>query len=340
MRKYTIGCYPEISLKNARIRNTELRASVQAGNDPQTAKKRARSPTSTNVGECFEEYLRDHLKVNLKSWPEYERAMRGDVLPFVGKMELEELDKPAIRAVIRHITERGRMVLANRVLQYVSKMLKWAVGIGYINTNPAADIPKPAKERSRERVLALDEVRSILAACDSLADSQAGFVRFLLFSGQRLNEIARLTWDEVMDDHITIPRDRNKTGETIVTPLLPHLKEILDRCPRWSGPFIFSTTLGEKPLSGVSQIKSLLQNESETTNWTFHDFRRSIATALADDGVDQFTIKCALNHKDSSVTGVYNRSHHVKMKSAALAKWRGLIKQNETPLLLPIRAVK
>ncbi|MDA9194022.1 tyrosine-type recombinase/integrase [Alphaproteobacteria bacterium] len=340
MRKYTIGSYPGVSLKNARVRNTELRASIQAGHDPQSAKKLAKSPSSTNVEECFEEYLRDHLKINLKTWPEYERAMRKDVLPFVGKIELEALDKPAIRAVIRRIIERGRMVLANRVLQYISKMLKWAVGVGYINTNPAADIPKPSKERSRERVLTLDEVMSILAACDSLADSQACFVKFLLFSGQRLNEIAMLTSHEIMDDHIAIPRDRNKSGETIITPLLPHLKEILDRCPRWSGPFIFSTTLGEKPLSGFSQIKSLLQNESETTNWTFHDFRRSMATALADAGVDQFAIKCALNHKDSSVTGVYNRSHHIKMKSAALAKWCGLIKQNETPLLLPIRAVK
>ena len=340
MRKYTIGSYPEVSLKNARVRNTELRASIQAGHDPQTAKKLARSPSSTNVEECFEEYLRDHLKVNLKTWPEYERAMRKDVLPFVGKIELEALDKPAIRAVIRRITERGRMVLANRVLQYISKMLKWAVGVGYINTNPAADIPKPSKERSRERVLTLDEVMSILAACDSLGGVQAAFVKFLLFSGQRLNEIAKLTRDEIMDDRIAIPRDRNKSGETIITPLLPHLRDIIDSCPRGNGPFIFSTTLGEKPLSGFSQIKLLLQNESETTDWTFHDFRRSIATALADDGVDQFTIKCALNHKDSSVTGVYNRSHHVKMKSAALAKWRGLIKQNETPSLLPIRAVK
>ena len=48
------------------------------------------------------------------------------------------------------------MVLANRVLQYISKMLKWAVGDGYIDRNPAADIPKAAKERPRERVLSLD----------------------------------------------------------------------------------------------------------------------------------------------------------------------------------------
>ena len=88
MRKYTIGSYPGVSLKNARVRNTELRANIQAGNDPQTAKKLARSPSSTNVAECFEEYLRDYLKINAqKSWPEYERAMRRDVLPFVGKIE-------------------------------------------------------------------------------------------------------------------------------------------------------------------------------------------------------------------------------------------------------------
>ena len=339
MRKYTIGSYPEITLKDARARNIELRASIQAGNDPQTAKKLARSPSSTNVEECFEEYLRDYLKVNLKSWPEYERAMRRDVLLFVGKIELEALDKPAIRAVIRRITDRGRMVLANRVLQYISKMLKWAVGVGYISVNPAADIPKPAKERSRERVLSLNEVKSLLAACDSLAGVQADFVKFLLFSGQRLNEIAKLTHDEVMDDHISIPRDRSKSGEAIITPLLPHLRGILDGCPRGNGPFVFSTTLGNRPLSGFSQIKSQLQKASGVTDWTFHDFRRSMATALADAGIDQFNIKCALNHKDNSVTGVYDRSYHIKAKSEALSKWHAIITKDYTVEAFKLRAV-
>ncbi len=328
MRKYTIGCYPETSLKDARAKTTTLRAEIQAGGDPQAIKRASRSSSSTNIEECFEEYLSDHLMVHLKSWPEYERAMRKDVLPFIGQTELTAVDKATIRAVIRRITNRGRMVLANRVLQYVSRMLKWAVGVGYIDTNPAADIPKPFKERSRERVVTLDEVRAIFSACDALADSQASFVKFLLFSGQRLNEIAKLTSHEIMDDHIAIPRDRNKTGETMITPLLPHLKEILNQCPRGSGPFVFSTTLGEKPLSGFSQIKSMLKKQSGTSDWTFHDFRRGMATALADSGVDELAIKHALNHKDTSVTGVYNRSQHLKRKTLALAKWYDLVSVN------------
>ena len=339
MLKYTIGTYPDISLKDARARSTTLRATIQAGNDPQYAKRLARLPASTTVTECFNEYLHYYLKLHLKSWPEYERAMRHDVLPFIGKTELKTLDKAAIRSVIRRITERGRMVLANRVLQYISKMLKWAVGVGYIDRNPAADIPKAAKERPRERVLSLDEVRAILSACDSLARAQGGFVRFLLLSGQRLNEIAKLTWDEVKDDHIVIPRDRNKSGETIITPLLPHLTKIIESCSSGDGQFVFSTTNGVKPISAFSQIKSQLQTTSGISDWTFHDFRRSMATALADGGVEQFAIKCALNHKHNSVTGVYDRSFHIKMKSSALTEWHSLIHEHKTRTIIPIRAI-
>ena len=56
-----------------------------------------------------------------------------------------------------------------------------------------------------------------------------------------------------------------------------------------------------------------------------HDFRRSMATTLADSGLDQFDIKYALNHKDSSVPGVYSKSHHIKRKALALATWYDLV---------------
>ena len=60
--------------------------------------------------------------------------------------------------------DRGASVRANRVLQYISKFLKCCVGRGFIENSPALNIPKPAKESSRERVLGLEEVRAIFAA--------------------------------------------------------------------------------------------------------------------------------------------------------------------------------
>ena len=68
--------------------------------------------------------------------------------------------------IIDAITDRDAPVLANRVLQYTSKFFKWCIGRGYIEHNPAANIPKPAKESSRERVLSLAEARSIYQAAE------------------------------------------------------------------------------------------------------------------------------------------------------------------------------
>ena len=135
-------------------------------------------------------------------------------------------------------------------------------GCWFYRQKSRGDIPKAAKERPRERVLGLDEVRTILSASASLAGAQGGFVKFFFLSSQRLNEIARLTRDEVTDNHIAIPRDRNKSGETIVTPPLPRLKEIIESCSSGDGLFVFSTSNGVKPISAFTQINSKLQTVS------------------------------------------------------------------------------
>ena len=324
MLKYTIGSYPEVSLKDARNRSQELRCAVQAGHNPQADKTAARTTGKLSVSDCFEEYLITHLKVHLKSWPEYKRAMRKDVLPHIGSVALTDLDKAQIRLVISKIIERGATTLANRVLQYISKMLKWAVGVGYLDANPASDIPKPAKERSRERSLTLDEIRAIHMAARQMGGPQGRLIEFLLLSGQRLNEVARLTWDEVKEDRLEIPGLRNKSGETLITPLLPSLLQILEECPRQEGSHVFTTGNGTRPISGFSQIKASLSRLSGVTDWNFHDFRRSLATLLSDNGIDRFSIKCALNHKDGSVTGIYDRSDHIKRRTLALLQWHDI----------------
>ena len=336
MLKYTIGSYPEVSLKDARNRSQELRRAVQAGHNPQADKITARTAGKLSVSACFEEYLITHLKVHLKSWPEYERAMRKDVLPHIGYVALADLEKAQIRLVISKIIERGATTLANRVLQYISKMLKWAVGVGYLDANPASDIPKPAKERSRERSLTLDEIRAIHMAARQMGGPQGRLIEFLLLSGQRLNEVARLTWDEVKEDRLEIPGLRNKSGETLITPLLPSLLQILEECPRQEGSYVFTTGNGTRPISGFSQIKASLSRLSDVSDWNFHDFRRSLATLLSDNGMDRFAIKCALNHKDGSVTGIYDRSDHIKRKSLGLLQWHRMVEniQNNSVQML------
>ena len=143
-------------------------------------------------------------------------------------------------------------------------------------------------------------------------------------------------WDEVKEDRLEIPGLRNKSGETLITPLLPSLLQILEECRRQEGSYVFTTGNGTRPISGFSQIKASLSRLSDVSDWNFHDFRRSLATLLSDNGIDRFSIKCALNHKDGSVTGIYDRSEHIKRKSLALLQWHRMVEniQNNSVQML------
>ena len=156
-QRFTIGDYPAVKLKEARLIADKLRNQVAHGQNPQELKRRARNANIVTVLWCYEQFLVRYLQPQLRTWQEYVRRIRADVLPFVGKRDISQVQKADIIKIIDGITDRDAPVLANRVLQYTSKFFKWCIGRGYIEQNPAGNIPKPAKEKSRERVLSLAE---------------------------------------------------------------------------------------------------------------------------------------------------------------------------------------
>ena len=72
-------------------------------------------------------------------------------------------------------------------------------------------------------------------------------------------------------------------------------------------------------------MKRRLDALVEFEDWRFHDFRRSLATALEEEELDRFTIQCVLNHTDNSITAVYDRSSHVNRKRRAFERWEQLL---------------
>ena len=319
--RYTIGPYPSVKLKDARVIADKLRNQIANGVNPQQKKLQARKPDNVLVSDCYNQFLERYLKENLKTWKEYDRRMRCDFIPAVGRKDITKLQKTDLLKIIDRIMDRKAPVLANRMLQYMSKFFNWSVGRGYLETNPAHGIPKPAKERSRERVLSLDEVRAIYSASDALGSVIGAFVKILILTGQRRSEISNLKWDELTDNQINISAARNKSGRVIITPLTKRALLVLNRIPRNDGEYVFSTTGGHSPIGNFSTIKARLQKHSQTGDWTYHDFRRAITTYSAEIGFSRFEISSMLNHTDHSVTAIYDRSNNYRIKMQVLDFW-------------------
>jgi integrase len=59
-------------------------------------------------------------------------------------------------------------------------------------------------------------------------------------------------------------------------------------------------------------------------HWTPHDLRRTVATRMADLGVQPHIVEAVLNHVSghkSGVAGIYNRATYAKEKREALSLW-------------------
>ena len=320
-QRFTIGDYPAVKLKEARLLADKLRNQVAHGQNPQELKRKARNANIVTVNWCYEQFLARYLQPQLRTWQEYDKRIRADVLPSLGKKDIRQVQKADIIKIIDAITDRDAPVLANRVLQYTSKFFKWCIGRGYIEYNPAANIPKPAKEKSRERVLSLAEARSIYQAAECLGPVTCAFVRLLMLTGQRRSEISHLEWTELQSDRIEIGGHRSKNGKPITTPLTDEANAVLAALPRNNRIYVFSTTGGHRPIGNFSRIKDKLTAASGVTDWTYHDFRRSIATELERHGVSRHDLMYVLNHTDNAVVSVYDRSDHFYSKCNALFIW-------------------
>jgi hypothetical protein len=58
--------------------------------------------------------------------------------------------------------------------------------------------------------------------------------------------------------------------------------------------------------------------------WRLHDIRRSVATGMAEIGIQPHIIEAVLNHVSghkAGVAGVYNRATYLPEKTAALTQW-------------------
>ena len=228
-------------------------------------------------------------------------------------------------------------VAANRTLAYGRAAYSWAVRRMQLEANPLKGIERPGREMSRERVLSHAEIGAIWKACDALRLVHNGFVRVLLLTLGRRDEVASMQWSE-LDDPVapatwTLPRNRAKNGRAHVVHLSAPARASIAAQPRIEGnPHVFAGRAGG-PVAAFSYAKDLLiaelkKNGHDLGNWRFHDFRRAGVTHLADRGVPPHVADRLLNYVTGSIQGVaavYQRAEFSAERKAALDTWARLI---------------
>lgn len=365
MKRMTLGPYPLVSLEQAREKARDALDNADRGIDPSAKRDEEVAQRQTRAFEVvLGRFVDLHVKQNTHDGRfakeraaalEAERAGKT-----VAKGPKSKLGRaPAQRLIEDHALPvwRGRMIetitraeahdllddvvgkkgepIARELRKHLTKMFNWAADRGHIAANPLAGMRRPELGYvARERVLSMDELGRVWDAAGEMAYPFGNMVRLLILTGQRRSEIAELEKDWIDAEHraISIPAARYKTKRAHVFPLSPPAWSIAEGLPRWNdGNCLFSTTGGNRPVSGFSKAKKRLDeiiDEQGTkrgltpiASWTIHDVRRSVSTHMARLGIPQEHIERVLGHVVQGIAGTYNKYSYLDEKRAALEKW-------------------
>lgn len=210
-----------------------------------------------------------------------------------------------------------------------------------IASNPASDLATlEGAQQARERALSVAELRAYWSRIENMAGAYGALLRFhLLTGGQRLRQLARVTYSDHDDDTRTIrlrdPKGRRRVARIHDVPLIPAAEEAMRAIGSGGlGPFVFSINGGESGISDTAfggQVRGLadeMTKAGELPGGPFvpSDLRRTVETRLAALGV---TMEVRAQLQSHGLGGVQNRHYdrhdYLTEKRDALAMLHELV---------------
>ncbi|HEX9321786.1 MAG TPA: site-specific integrase [Xanthobacteraceae bacterium] len=336
-RRESLGDARTVDLDEARRAARRKLGAVATGHDPAAERAEARARAKRTLGAIVPIFLA-HKRVAIR--PSTGEPPRPATM-VAATMQLEhrwallhskpihEITRLDISARLAEIRLENGPGAARAAYAGLSDLLGWAVAEGIVAMNPIIGARRPAAARARERVLDDHELGAAWRACADLGEYGA-IVRLLVLTGCRRQEIGDLAWDELDLEHGTmrIPGTRTKNHRDHALPLPPLAIEVIEAIPACRldhGRRLFGEGAGG--FSGWSSGKAKLDAAlagAELPSWVIHDIRRSVATGLANLGVQPHVIEVILNHVSghkAGVAGTYNRSPYEREARAAMMLW-------------------
>lgn len=320
---FTIGPTTKLNLTQAREAAKDHLAKSQLGENPREARAVAKVKEATTFGAVADRYLtRAETLLTPANLKDLTRYMTRDFLSLRDR-PISRITRADVAACIEQLAARAPAT-ANRARSQLSTFFVWAIGQGVVDINPVMGVVKPAKDVRRSRVLNDAELLKVWQACG--ADDFGAIIRLLMLTGQRRDEVAAMTWDELdLDAGIwTIPDTRTKNDRVHEVPLsAPAVEIMMGRAIRRGNPFVFGRGAG--PFSGFTNAKERLDAATKLRlPWVIHDLRRSVSTGMNNLKIPPHVVEAVLNHVSGAkagVAGTYNWALYRDEKREALGLW-------------------
>lgn len=338
--KLTLGKYPALTLKNARIKRDEAAQAAAMDKSPARQKRLAKQAVAdaTTVAEFGERFFREIVAKDRQDITIPRRYFDKAIVPAIGSKPVRDVTTEDVRAIIWKKKDEGFDAAAGNIRGVLKRLFDYAMTAGLVSVNPVLALPMRHvhKAKSRDRSLSPDEIRTFLvAAFESNIRRQFKIgLHLILLTMVRKSELLLARWEHVDLEQAEwhIPAEHSKTGKPHIVFLSRQSVALFKELQVLAGgselvmPGRGSLT---KPFAhnAINNALKVALKGQDIPAFTIHDLRRTASTLLHENGWPSDVVEKALNHTIGGVRGVYNRAEYEPQRRDMLQFWADYIEQ-------------
>jgi len=327
----SLGKYPEVTIIEARSKRDEIRNLINSGINPQTFKK-----NSSDSGITFNEVFNQWHQNQLDNWTAsyaHDIRQRAEtyLIKYLGKKPITEISSKDIKMILLDLNNRDLLDTLEKIRGIAKKVFAYAVGMDWVENNPARDIPLDIFKKKQKRHYATitnpNEISRLLKALEMHKGSYE--VRMALKIAPHLflrpGELVGLRWSEVdLDENIIrINASRMKMKLDHIVPISSQVKKMLIGLKRLTaGDLVFPGRNRTRNITTNSLLVAIRSLGFGTSEFTTHGFRHMASTRLNEMGFKGELIEKQLAHREkNNVRAVYNHADYLEERKEMMQTW-------------------
>jgi integrase len=348
-KQVALGRFPDMSLREARLKASEVRRQVDQGNDPAFERRadieaRMAKRELGTLGDLLELYASDLEQDGKRTAKEVRRITNKDIPAALLSRPAHLISRDDILDILTPIAQRGALVHSDNVRAYLraafelglhaQSMTRWRGRTKdfQVTYNPVATVRKSVTRKPvGMRALSEEEVRQLWQT-GRLSPQMLLALKLILATGQRVEEVLHARWEEFNSDFTlwTIPgerrKTRNKTAEPHLVPLTELHRGLLAEARSLSGDakHLFPAKNRSEPLryDSLNHAVRRFIEASGMISFSPRDLRRTFKTLGGSFGISLEMRNRLQGHALTDVGSVhYDRYDYLSQKREAMASF-------------------
>ena len=332
----SLGVYPDVGLKDARVRREEARKLLADGIDPGANRKAVKASGALSAANSFEVVAREWYDKFAPGWAKDHgnriiRRLERDVFPWIGAKPVTDVTAPDLLDVVRRIESRGAIETAHRALSNCGQVFRFAIVTGRAVRDPSPDLRGALSPTKGEHFAAVTEpvqVAQLLRTLDGYQGTLtvACALRLAQLVFVRPGELRNAEWSCVDLDAAEWRYTVTKTKSQHIVPLSTQAVEILRELQPLTGAsrYVFpGARTNGRPMSDNAILAAMRRMGIAKDEMSGHGFRAMARTILDEVlGVRPDLIEHQLAHAVKDPNGrAYNRTAHLPERRKMMQQW-------------------